>query len=274
MQPLADVLAHDQAQPESTITFAAYLARIVNDKRVAEGRRQVAAHRDLLARVAKRYGVPAGMIVALWGIESDFGRATGGFPVIAALASLAYGGRRAAFFRGELIAALKVLDGSGMTAAQMSGSWAGAMGQCQFMPSTYLRYAVSWTGEGRPDIWGDPADVFASTANYLSSLGWKSDELWGREVDATRPIPDDQLGLGLRKTVREWGRLGVRRADGHPLPASAIQASLIRPAASPGDQGLNPLYLAYDNFRVLTTWNRSTYFAISAGTLADRIGNR
>jgi membrane-bound lytic murein transglycosylase B len=215
--------------------------------------------------------VPARFIVALWGIETGFGRNTGGMPVISALATLAYDGRRPAYFRGELLNALTILDQGHITPSLMVGSWAGAMGQCQFMPSTFLKFAVDWDGDGRRDIWTNRADALASAANYLSSEGWTTTLGWGRPVRLPPGLSPARLGLDTVKSLDEWARLGVRAADGKPLPRREVQASIVI-AESPKGSGAGPAFLVYDNFRTLMKWNRSIFFALAAGHLADRIG--
>ncbi|HSK40595.1 MAG TPA: lytic murein transglycosylase, partial [Arenibaculum sp.] len=180
--PLPRVIELDRKQPERTITFARYLDRVVTPARVRRGRALHAEHRALLEEIGHRYGVQPRFIVALWGIETDFGRNTGGFDVIAALATLAYDGRRSAYFRSELLDALEILEQGHVRPEAMKGSWAGAMGQCQFMPSSFRRYAVDADGDGRRDIWSTLPDVFASTANYLGQAGWNPRYTWGREV--------------------------------------------------------------------------------------------
>jgi membrane-bound lytic murein transglycosylase B len=275
LQPISRVLDLDRQQPEFSLDFPHYLARVVSPDRVAKGRHLMVLNRHVLSEVAARYQVPAPTIAAMWGIETDYGRATGGFQVFGALATLAYDGRRSAYFRDELINALRIVDGSGIDPNQMTGSWAGAMGQCQFMPSTYLKFAQSWSGTGKPDIWGKPADVFASAANYLKQLGWKKSETWGREVRVPADLDAALLGLTTKKSITEWAKLGIRRSDGKNLPKSAIAASLIR--ADSNKDGIvtpGPTYLVYDNFRALMKWNHSTYFALAAGTLADQLGKR
>jgi membrane-bound lytic murein transglycosylase B len=266
LKPIPRVLELDQRQPEHTLTFDEYMARIVNPARVSAARRKLAENRALLDEVGRRYGVQPRFIVALWGIESDFGRLTGGFPVVGALATLAYDGRRSSFFRGELMAALKILDDGDVTPEAMLGSWAGAMGQSQFMPTSFLRYAVDYGGQGRRDIWSNRADVFASIANYLSQLGWQGGQNWGRAVRLPRGFDRSLLGIDKRKTIAEWARLGVRRADGGPLPGHGIEASIVLPGDADG-----PALIVYDNFRALLKWNRSLFFASAVGYLADRM---
>lgn len=269
VEPIPRVIELDRSQPEFTLTFEQYIQRVVPAGRIKRGRVLYDRHRDLLERIGEQYGVQPRFIVALWGIETDFGRLTGGFDVIPALATLAYDGRRGEYFRGELMHALKILDEGHITPEAMSGSWAGAMGQCQFMPSSFVKYAVDHDGDGRRDIWGSTADVFASAANYLAAEGWKGDERWGREVRLPKGFDRQLLGLEVRKPLAEWRDLGVRRADGGPLPVVAgMQGSLLQP-----DEG-GRVFIVYDNFRTLLSWNRSNYFALAVGLLADGIISR
>jgi membrane-bound lytic murein transglycosylase B len=265
------VVELDRQQPEVTLTFDAYIARVVNDARAESGRQRVRDNRELLDRVAGTYNVQPRFIVALWAIETDFGRLTGNFPIVSALATLAFEGRRAAFFRDELFNALKILERTGIRAQDLRGSWAGAMGQSQFMPSSYLAYAVDFDGDGKPDIWNSRADVFASIANYLSKVGWRMEETWGREVKAP-PNLDRALVSNPRlnvpaKSLAEWESLGIQRSDGGPLPRRDLTAWLIQPAGADG-----PSFLVYQNYSALLRWNRSLYFATAVGYLADRIG--
>jgi len=258
------VIELDRHQPETTITFAQYIERIVTPQRIAAGRQKMADNQALLAAVSRRFGVQPRFIMALWAIESNYGGATGDYPVISALATLAYDGRRATFFRKELLAAIEIVDRGYMEPERMLGSWAGAMGQCQFMPSSYLKLAVSYSGDGRRDIWQRREDVFASIANYLASFGWRADETWGRRVLLPKNFDAALAGLATRKTLAEWQRLGVRRLDGGNLPARDLTASVVLPGGPGG-----PAILAYDNYRAVLRWNNSTYFATAVGYLAD-----
>ncbi len=276
LKPIDRVLELDHRQPEFTLTFDQYLSRVVSPRRVARGRRMMARNRALLRAVSRRYGVPAANIAAMWGIETDFGRLTGGFPVVPALATLAYDGRRSHYFRGELLNALTMVNRGLAPLPRLRGSWAGAMGQCQFMPSTYLHYARAWRGGPSPDIWNDRADVFASAANYLSQLGWDPHQRWGRAVRLpARGISPTLVGLEVRHSLTEWRKLGLRQANGKPLPRGRMMASLIRAGGGQADgTHSGPPYLVYDNFRVIMKWNRSVFFALAAGTLADRLASR
>jgi membrane-bound lytic murein transglycosylase B len=267
VRPIDRVIELDRQQPEFTLTFQQYVERVVPPARVERGRALLAENRALLTAIGQRYGVQPRFIVALWAIESDFGRVMGDYPIIDALATLAYDGRRSKFFRGELMHALHILDEQHLPVERLTGSWAGAMGQCQFMPSSYRRYAVDYTGDGKADIWENQSDVFASIANYLGSLGWNATQSWGMAVDLPAKF-NTRLGDGKTlKTVSEWARLGVRTAAGKALPASSVKAAIVLPAGASG-----PAYLALPNYRVIMRWNPSDFFAIATGLLADRIG--
>ncbi len=265
VEPIPRVIELDRRQPEGRWTLDRYLQNIVPASRQRRAAELHALHRPLLDEVEAAYGVPGRYLVALWGIETSFGGNTGGFQIIPALATLAHDGRRSAFFRGELLNALRIIDQGHIALPDMTGSWAGAMGQCQFMPSSFLNFAVDHDGDGRRDIWNSLPDVFASSANYLSRNGWIGDEIWGREVRLTEPVDEGMLDLDHREDLASWQRRGVRRPDGGDLPTVAgMEASLIRPDGEGGRA-----FLVYENFRVLLRWNRSTYFAIAVGLLAD-----
>ncbi len=266
LQPLPRVIELDRRQPEFTETFWNYLDKRVTPSRVAQGRRLLRRHGELLARVERRYGVPARYLVAFWGLETHFGRYLGRFPTVAALATLAHDRRRSDFFRKQVLAALRIIDQRHASAADMKGSWAGAIGQLQFLPSTFLAHAVDGDGDGRKDVWRDLEDVFASGGNYLHNLGWKYGERWGREVRLPRDFDWTLARLELKKPVAEWARLGVRRADGSPLPAAALRGAIVLPQGHAG-----PAFLVYDNFEVILKWNRSLHYAIAVGYLADRL---
>lgn len=266
VKPIERVIELDRQQPESVLTFEQYLDRVVPPRRIQAGREKFAQHRDALRAVEQKYGVPAQVITALWGIETDYGRLPGNFSVVAALATLAYEGRRAAFFRGELLDALHILDAGDITPEAMRGSWAGAMGQTQFMPSTFRKYAVDADGDGHRDIWQSTDDAFASAANYLSSIGWARDQPWGYEVKLPVEFDRNLVGLPILKPVSEWARVGVRLIGGDELPASELNASVVQPSGPDGRA-----FLVFDNFRIVMQWNRSTYFGAAVGTLSDAI---
>lgn len=266
-EPMPRVIEHDQKQPEKTELLEEYVAARVSQKRIAEGRLMLRRYPTWLSRVERRYRVQRRFIVALWGIESNYGRHTGTYPVIPALVTLAYDRRRGEYFRKELLEALKILDAGHVSLSQMQGSWAGAMGPFQFMPSSYRHYAVDGDGDGRIDIWNSVPDALASAANYLARAGWEDDQTWGRPVKLTKKIDSALTGLENRLPLSRWQAIGVRRSNGRALPGRNLQASLIIPDGPSG-----PAYLVYDNFRALRRWNRSNAFAVAVGTLADSYG--
>ncbi len=260
------VIELDRHQPEFTLTWAQYRTRIVSDARIAKGRAQFAKHRALLGRVADQYGVPAGIVLGIWGLESDYGAATGGFNVIEALATLAWEGRRAAFFRSELMDALRILQSGDITAAQMTGSYAGAMGQTQFMPDSFLKYAVDYSGTGRRDIWNDFGCVFASTANYLAREGWQRGIPWGEQVRLPAGFDAAQAGREHRRPLKEWIDRGVAPVGERAVPL-ATQAAVILPDGQGGEA-----FLAYHpNFQAIRRYNPSDFYCISVGLLGDRV---
>ncbi|MBO6826856.1 MAG: lytic murein transglycosylase [Sneathiella sp.] len=262
------VINLDRKQPEVTQTFQQYMDKRLPKSLVDQGKTQMNKHRALLEEVGEKYGVQPRFIVALWGVETRFGRYTGGFNVVEALTTLAYDNRRAAYFRKELMNALRILNEDHITLANMKGSWAGAMGQSQFMPSSFLNFAEDYNGDGRRDIWTTKADVFASAANYLSRSGWKYDQTWGREVRLPAGFDTSLIDLKVEKPMQDWQDLGVRRADGRDLPTRQLMGSLVQPKGGNGQT-----FIVYNNYRTILKWNRSTYFAMSVGQLADRIGN-
>jgi membrane-bound lytic murein transglycosylase B len=207
--------------------------------------------------------------VAFWGLETNFGDYLGSFPVVGSLATLAHDPRRSEFFRSELLAALSIIDDGNISAAEMIGSWAGAMGQPQFMPSTFVRFAVDADADGRRDIWHSLPDVFASAANFLAKSGWRGDETWGREVRLPAGFDLELTGLEVEKTLAAWQILGVRKANGDDLPRVDMKGSLILPAGHAG-----PAFLVYSNYRTILQWNRSDLYAIAVGHLADRIAGK
>jgi membrane-bound lytic murein transglycosylase B len=266
VSPIDRVIELDRRQPEGRMTFAEYRTRVVSSTRVERGRELGALHRAELKRTHDYWGIPPQVVVALWGVESSYGEFKGRFPVIDALATLAWEGRRASFFRGELVSALRILQDGDVTPDRMYGSWAGAMGQCQFMPSTFLRYAVDSDGDGRRDIWDSLPDVFGSISSYLRGAGWESGYRWGREVMLPGRREPLQTGLEHRAPLHRWADLGLKSLDGSALPRLELPASLLVPDGFAG-----PSFLVYDNFRVLMTWNRSTYFGLSVGLLSDSL---
>lgn len=257
----------DKNQPEFKLTLDTYLPRAVPEWKVKKGLEMYNEHKELLTKVGEEFGVQPRFIVALWGIETNYGSYTGGFDVISALTTMAFDGRREAFFKKELWNALTIVQDGHIEPEQMKGSWAGAMGQTQFMPSSFMNFAIDYDGDGKKDIWNSFPDVFASAANYLKSVGWRDDVTWGRQVSLPGDFDTELATLDTKKSLGEWQDLGVRRFDGGDLPnRDDIQASVIIP-----DDRNGRVYLAYANYDALMRWNRSNYFVAAVGYLSDRI---
>ena len=270
----------DRSQPENVETLDTYLPKRVPKWKVDKARELYKKHHAVLTDIGDEYNVQPRFIVALWGLETNFGKFTGGYNVVSALSTLAYEGRRETFFKKQLFAALTILDEGHISSADMKGSWAGAMGQNQFMPTSFLAYAVDGDGDGKKDIWRNQVDIFASMANYLKKEGWNNDLTWGRQVK----LPDNfDTGLAIpkntgsrknwlkawaetEKPLSQWQSLGVRRTDGTNLPNVDINAALVFP-----DDEQGRAYLAYDNYKSLMHWNLSYYFVSSVGHLSDHI---
>jgi membrane-bound lytic murein transglycosylase B len=260
------VVERDRSQFEFTQTFLTYLSQCVTDERIKRGRDLLAEHRILLNKINAQFNVPPRYIVALWGVETNFGDNMGSFSVIGALVTLAYDQRRSTFFRVQLIDALQIIDNGHIAPNAMKGSWAGAMGQMQFMPSTFVEHAIDFNGDGRKDIWHSFPDAFSSAANYLSNIGWRPGQLWGREVLLPESFDLILATIDTKKTVEAWSALGVRRANGKALPQVNMEGSIVLPQGHKG-----PAFLVYDNFRIILKWNRSINYAICVGHLADRL---
>ncbi len=256
----------DKEQPEFKLTLDTYIPRAVPDWKIEQARAAYKKHYHLLHEVGKAYGVQPRFIVALWGIETNFGRLTGRHYIISSLTTMAYDGRREALFKKQLFAALTILEEGHIEQDKFIGSWAGAMGQVQFMPTSYLNYAVDYDGDGKKDIWNNYADVFASAANYLKSEGWDDSETWGRQVLIPEGFDTELAGFKVKKTLQEWQDIGVRRFDGSALPKVDMNASIVIP-----DDASGRVYLAYNNYQVLMHWNRSYYFATAVSFLSERI---
>ena len=262
----ARVVELDRRQPEFTRPLWEYLDSAVSDKRIANGREMAATHAGTLDAIEARYGVPGRIVLAIWGLESAYGFNYGSIPVIEALATLAAEGRRRGFAEEQLIAALQILQSGDVTPSRMVGSWAGAMGHTQFIPTSFQAYAVDFTGDGRRDVWAaDPADALASTANYLSRFGWVSGQPWGMEVRLPAGIDYAQLDAANRKPVPFWRGLGITQMSGAPLPDHG-EAAVITPAGAKG-----PAFLVNRNFRVIMRYNNATSYALAVGHLGDRI---
>lgn len=267
LTPNARVLALDRYQPEFERPVWEYLASAVSDSRIYRGRRLLTQHRATLLRIAAHYGVPPEYLVAIWGIETDYGRNLGDLPVIQSMATLAYQGRRRAFGREQLTAALRIAQHGDMQLHDMVGSWAGAMGQTQFIPTTWLAYAVDFDGDGRRDLIDSLEDALASTAHYLGAGGWRKDQPWGVEVMLPADFDLTLADPEVRLTVGEWLDLGVTIVQAPATPGHDQPAQLLIPA---GYQG--PAFLVLDNFRMLLRYNNATSYALAVGHLADRIG--
>ena len=255
----------DRAQPEFTRALWDYLDAAISERRVAMGQQKLLALRAEADAATLRYGVPGPVLMAVWGIESNFGGNYGDVPVIDALATLGFEGRREAWARGELLAALRILQSGDIDRARMVGSWAGAMGQTQFMPSSFLAYAVDADGDGRRDIWGSMPDVLASTANFLARSGWRADEPWGVEVKLPEGFDLARADQAIRQASVQWGAEGVVTLDGAPLPAMA-QAHVLLPAGARG-----PAFLVGHNYQAILRYNNSMSYALTVGLLSQRI---
>jgi membrane-bound lytic murein transglycosylase B len=276
LEPLPIVIERDRTQAELVQTLDRYLAQRLSKKVVLTGQTMRRNHQDLLNQVSEKYGVPPGILVAVWGLESNFGRFSGVRPTIATLATLAYDPRRSAMFRQELFDALKILDSGDVEPAAMRGSWAGALGQPQFMPSSFLLYAQDFDGDGKRDIWKSTPDVFASIANYLAAHGWNKDQAWGREVrvpasvlaglPGTAPLQTEGCLARRQMTARlplaTWKKLGVKTVSGGALPSATVEASLV--------SGVKRQFLVYPNYEAILDYNCVHAYGLSVGLLADR----
>ncbi|MEJ6495874.1 lytic murein transglycosylase [Pseudoalteromonas lipolytica] len=275
------VISADKNQPEVKETLETYLPKRVPQWKIDRARKLYKENQDVLEKVAKEYGVQARFIVALWGLESNFGKIQGGHSVIASLVTLAFDGRRETMYKNQLWAALDILKEGHITLDKFKGSWAGAMGQTQFMPTSFNAYAVDYNGDGRKDIWTTEEDAFASIANYLKQAGWNDDLTWGRQVKLPEGFDNANIlkrGTKTRsqwleywkdseRSLADWQAIGVRKMDGSDLPNVDVTAAMVMP-----DDTNGRMYLAYDNYKALMHWNRSYYFATSVGYLSDRIG--
>ena len=264
--PNQKVLEKDRHQPEFTMTWERYKTLVINDQRIANGREVVARERTLFHQVEQRFGVSPGVIAGIWGLESGFGAATGDFRVIEALATLAWDGRRASFFRGELMAALKILENGDIAPAKMTGSYAGAMGQPQFMPSSYLRYAVDFENHGKRDIWTSKPDVLGSIGNYLQKSGWRAGEGWGQPAILPSGFDLSAAGRDNMRPLGDWARAGVRPMGGAWRAGNDRPAAVVAPDGITGDA-----FVVYANFKAIRRYNPSDFYAIAVGTIGDRV---
>lgn len=268
IRPNDRVIELDRRQAEGGMRWEEYRDRImVSPTRVANGRKAFAENATLLRGVGQRYGVDPRVIVAIWGVETNFGGNTGGFGVIEALATLAWEGRRASFFRAELLAALRILDAGHVRPDRMRGSWAGAMGQPQFMPTSFERLAIDFDGDGRRDIWDSRADALGSIAHYFQKNGWKEGEPWGREASPPPGFEIERADTENRRSLRDFARAGWRAADGGALPESGLETAIVLPS-----RGAGQVFLGHHNLRVIRRYNSPVNYGLAVGLLSDRIG--
>jgi len=264
--PNAKVIQLDRRQPEFTLTWAQYRQKVISDARIARGRDHFARHRDLIGQVCARYRMSPAPLMGIWGLESHYGQFTGGFNVIESLTTLAWEGRRASFFRTQLLNALKIIDAGDIAPERMLGSYAGAMGQPQFMPDSFLRTAVDWDGNGRRDLWNDTGDILASIANYLAKSGWNPALPWGRQVRLPGGFNTALAGRDNRKPVGEWARLGLPAPAGMPAEA---QAAVLLPDGPTGEAFL----VLHPNFQAIRRYNPSDFYALAVGLIGDAVAS-
>ncbi|MGB3146592.1 MAG: lytic murein transglycosylase [Paracoccaceae bacterium] len=261
-----EVVEKDRNQGEFVKPIWEYLDRAVSDERVANGKKALAKHRQILKKIEAKFGVDKEVVAAIWGLESAYGSNRGNLPLIQSLATLAYDGRRGAFFESQLIAALKIIEAGNVAPSNMTGSWAGAMGHTQFIPTSYLAYAVDFTGDGKRDIWSDnPADALASTAAYLARFGWRKGEPWGVEVTLPADFDYALSGERTKKSAEEWSRLGVRTVSGKGF-GNHGPASILLPAGARG-----AAFMIFPNFHVIERYNTADAYVIAVGHLSDRL---
>ena len=261
-----NIIWTDRGQRFFAQSFLEFSGKLASRGRLQNGISQVAKHKATFTRAEKEFGVPAPVIAAFWALESDFGSGMGNKPVLRSLATLAYDCRRAEMFRGELIAALKIIERGDLRADEMIGSWAGELGQTQFLPTHYVNHAVDYDGDGRRNLLRSPADVIGSTAAFIKSLGWQAGQPWLQEVRVPANLAWDQADLAIQHPRAQWAKWGVTSADGKPLAADAMPASLVLLMGRNG-----PAFLAYPNFQIFTKWNQSLTYAVTAAYLATRI---
>ena len=266
IEPVERVVALDRGQPEFLQTFTVYLSRRVTAVRVGQGRALLQEHAALLDEVERQHGVPKSVLVAFWGLETHYGKVMGSLNIPVSLATLAYDGRRSKFFRSQLLDALRIIDAGHVSAAGMTGSWAGAMGHMQFMPSTFRAHAVDGDGDGRIDLWQSLPDAMHSAANYLKKAGWRANEPVAIEVKLPQGFEWRRARISNRLPVADWAAQGVRPAAGGALPVAAGGAAIVLPQ---GWQG--PAFMVFDNFDVVMDWNRSLNYALAVAQLAQQV---
>ena len=260
------VIELDRHQPEFVETFQNYMAKRVTPNRVKAGREMLVKYQPLLEKLLRQYGVPPQYLIAFWGIETHYGSYLGKMPVLDSLATLACDQRRSEFFTSQLLEALKMVDAKTVEPKDFLGSWAGAVGNMQFMPSAYRRYAVDADGDGKADLWHSIPDALTSAAHYLNELGWERELRWGREVILPKKFDYGLTSMAQARDLKAWRAMGVKMANGKPLPNYSTRAAILLPAGHTG-----PAFIVYDNFNVILKWNRSEFYGIAVGHLADRI---
>lgn len=261
------IIRRDRRQGFFSQSFNDFSKKLATNHRLQAGRKKIAANRKAFERAEATYGVPAEVITAFWALESDFGVGMGDYPVLQALATLAYDCRRHELFRAELLSALKIIDRGDLDPGEMIGSWAGELGQTQFLPTHYLNHAVDFDGDGHANLFKSDADIIGSTAAYMKHLGWRANEPWLQEVVVARDLPWQEADLAIKHPRSKWAGWGVKLADGKPLPNDNLAASLLLPMGRTG-----PAFLAYNNFDIYLEWNQSLNYATTAAYLATRIG--
>ena len=266
IKPLPKVLGYDRNQPEFVQNFTGYFSKRVTNWRVNKGRKKLVEHREFLSKLTKQYGVPAHYLISFWGLETNFGGIKGKIPTIAALTTLACDQRRSVYFSEELVQALLLLEREDLDPKEMIGSWAGAMGHIQFMPTAYIKYAKDGDADGKVDLWSNELDALASAANFLQNLGWKTGFRWGREVLLPENFNYQLAGKSQPQPLSFWSQLQVTQVSGKTLGDSDLKAALLIPAGHTGSA-----FMVYSNFDVILRWNNSEYYGIAVGHLADRI---
>lgn len=263
-EPSRQIKSFSHSQPEHRLTFLKYRNSRADNYRIAIGRKEYKKNKEVLEAVGKQFGVNPCFIVSFWGMETSYGSYMGNFPVIKALATLAYDSKRKDFFRKELFIALKILNEGHVSLEDFKGEWAGASGQPQFLPSSWVKFAVDFDGDGRKDIWKSKPDAFASIANYMKGNGWQTGEPWAIQVKLPNKFDMTMEGKSNMKSVSDWNRLGVRTEDGQPLPYQNLQASIVQPLGG-------PTFLAFPNYKMILRYNNSIYYAGAIGYMADKI---
>lgn len=264
--PSKRVLHFDKTQPEKRISFLDYRNSRIDHYRIILGRKELSRHKSALNKINQQFGVSPCFILSIWGLETSYGRYKGTFPVIQSLATLTYDPRRSEFFHNELRTALRMLNNGDVELQDFKGEWAGASGHCQFLPTTYVKYAASYNGQDKPDIWNNTNDAFASIANFLVQNGWHKNEPWAIEVSIPDDFDEAYLSPTVTKSVNEWLELGIQ-PENSELPDKNLEASIIYP-----DGG--PAYMVFNNFKILLKWNRSNYYVGALGYLAEEICQR